>query len=202
MKSQIRKGLAIEVAELYPPQGQWTEEDYFALPDRNRIVELSEGRIVVPPHPTYTHQTVLQNLFLLIHEFVQQHGLGIVRFAPLPVRLWAGKIREPDLFFIHRDHKDRIGEQVCDIPDLVVEVTSAATRRIDRIEKFAEYARAGIQEYWMVDPEDRTVEVYRLKGGAYELVGKWGMGQTARSALLEGFAVEVERIFEGAGPGV
>lgn len=195
MGARTRGGRTVEVAELYPPQGQWTEEDFFALPDRNRIVELSEGRLVVPPHPTYTHQTALQNLFLALHALIERHKLGVVRFAPLPVRLWAGKIREPDIFFIAREHVGRIGEQVCGVPDLVVEVTSPATRRTDRVEKFAEYAQAGVLEYWIVDPEAQTVEVYELKGGAYELIGKWGMGQTAHSVLLVGFTVEVDRIF-------
>ncbi|WP_448590633.1 Uma2 family endonuclease [Thermoflexus hugenholtzii] len=195
MKGLGKRARTMEVAELYPPPGQWTEEEYFMLPDRNRIVELSEGRLVVPPHSTYTHQTALQNIFLALHAFVEEHRLGIVRFAPLPVRLWAGKIREPDVFFIAREHMDRIGEQACGVPDLVVEVTSPATRRTDRVEKFVEYARAEVREYWIVDPEARTVEIYGLEGGAYELVGKWGLGQRARSRLLEGFEIEVNRIF-------
>lgn len=58
-----------------------------------------------------------------------------------------------------------------------------------------EYARAGVREYWIVDPEARTVEIYGLESGAYELVGKWGSGQRARSRLLEGFEIEVDRIF-------
>lgn len=60
---------ATAIAELFPPQGQWTERDYFALPDTNRYVELSEGRLIMPPHPTYAHQTALQNLFLKLNEF-------------------------------------------------------------------------------------------------------------------------------------
>jgi Uma2 family endonuclease len=139
------------VAELFPPQGQWTEEDYFALPDTNRYVELYDGELVMPPHPTFRHQEALKRLFIRLNAFVEGHGLGVVQIAPLPVRLWPGKIREPDVFFIAKEHTDRIGEHVSGVPDLLVEVTSPSTARLDRMEKFAEYARAGVPEYWVVD---------------------------------------------------
>ena len=184
------------VAELYPPQGQWTEEDYFALPDTHRLVELSEGRLIMPPHPTYSHQTALQNLFLKLQAFVEEHRLGIVRFAPLPVRLWPGKIREPDIFFIAKEHADRLGEQACGVPDLVVEVLSPATHRTDRLEKFLEYAKAGVSEYWLVDPAGQTLEVFALREGAYELLGRFGPGETARSQLLPSFEVAADEVFQ------
>ena len=132
--------LAVEVAQLWPPQGQWTEADYFALPDTNRLIELSEGELIMPPHPTETHQRVVLNLVRLLDAFVIRHDLGVVRFAPLPVRLWPGKIREPDILFVAKEHADRIGEQAYGPPDLVVEVTSSSTWRIDRLEKPVEYA--------------------------------------------------------------
>ncbi len=182
------------VAELYPPQGQWTEEDYCSLPEANRYLELSEGRLIMPPHPTYSHQTALQNLFLKLQAFVEERRLGVVRFAPLPVRLWPGKIREPDIFFISKGHEGRIGERVCGVPDLIVEVTSPSTLKTERMEKFHEYAKAGVAEYWLVDLKERTIEVYLLQQGAYLLRGKWGAGETASSKLLRGFAVGVEEV--------
>ena len=194
MRRKVPKGNLAPVADLYPPQGQWTEVDYFSLPDTNRYVELSEGRLIMSPHPTYSHQTALQNLFLRLQAFVEEHRLGIVRFAPLPVRLWPGKIREPDIFFIAKEHKDRIGEEVCGVPDLVVEVTSSSTLKTDRMEKFQEYAQAGVAEYWIVDPQERTIEVYFLKQGAYVLYGKWRAGEQASSYLLTGFSVKVDEV--------
>jgi len=189
--------LAVEVAQLWPPQGQWTEPDYFGLPDTNRLIELSEGELVMPPHPTHTHQAVLARLFVELRTFVQAHDLGTVQLAPLPVRLWPGKIREPDILFVAKEHADRIGEKLYGPPDLVMEVTSPGTRRIDRVEKFVEYAQAGVREYWIVDPDSRTVEVFVLREGAYELLGKWDDGEMARSEVLEGFEVAVEEAFAG-----
>jgi len=197
-KKGSRSGKAAPVAELYPPQGEWTEEDYFALPDTSRLVELSEGRLIMPPHPTLAHQEAVKRLFLRLHAFAEERKLGTVEIAPLPVRLWPGKIREPDIFFIAKEHEDRLGEQVCGVPDLVIEVISPGTRRIDRHEKPYEYAKAGVRELWLVDPEPKTVEVYLLKEEAYEPVGKWGMGETARSELLKGFEVPVDEIFRSS----
>jgi Uma2 family endonuclease len=193
--TQEKSRLAVEVAELYPPQGQWTEADYFALPETNRSLELSDGELLMPPHPTYSHQRIVFELAMLLRRFVEERDLGEVHIAPLPVRLWPGKIREPAVLFMAHAHRDRISEQVLGPPDLVVEVTSPSTRQVDRLEKTVEYARAGIPEYWIVDPEAHTVEVFVLREGAYDLLGKWGMGATAHSALLAGFQVAVANLF-------
>ncbi len=147
----------------------------------------------MPPHPTYAHQTALQNLFLQLNEFVESRQLGVVRFAPLPVRLWPGEIREPDIFFISKEHHDRIGEQACGVPDLVVEVLSPATREADRGEKFFEYAKAGVHEYWLLDPEKRSIEVYTLHGQVYEPFVL--SGERACSKLLNGFCVSPHEVF-------
>ncbi|MBI3330003.1 MAG: Uma2 family endonuclease [Nitrospinae bacterium] len=186
---------AIEVAELYPPQGEWTEANYFALPDTNRLLELSKGELIMPPHPTRSHQAAVQRFFVRIDTFVQERDLGEVYITPLPVRLWPGKIREPDVLFMAREHRERMAEQAFGPPDLVMEVLSPSTRSTDRVEKFAEYAQAGIPEYWIVDHDARTAEVFVLRAGVYELLGKWGADETAHSALLESFQVHVGDLF-------
>ncbi|MGQ9710720.1 MAG: Uma2 family endonuclease [Anaerolineae bacterium] len=187
--------LTLEVAQLWPLRGQWTEADYFALPDTNRYIELSEGELVMPPHPTRSHQKAVEELFVRLRTFVQDNELGEVHVAPLPVRLWPGKIREPDVLFVAREHSDRIGEQFFGVPDLVMEVTLSGTQRTDRVEKLVEYAQAGVEEYWIVDPEAQTIEVFELRQDAYVLLDKWRVGETAQSALLEGFAIAVADVF-------
>ena len=184
-----------QIAALWPHQGEWSEADYFALPDTNHLVELSEGVLIMPPHPTETHQRVLDALYAAMRAFVHGHDLGIIRFAPLPVRLWPGKIREPDILFVSHTHVDRVGEQFYGPPDLVVEIISPSTRRTDRGVKMLEYARAGVDEYWLVDPEAHTVEVYTLAEEVYTLLGQFSAGQMARSQVLSGFEVSVDEVF-------
>ncbi|MCA9982475.1 MAG: Uma2 family endonuclease, partial [Anaerolineales bacterium] len=106
-----------------------------------------------------------------------------------------GKIREPDVMFYSEAHRDRLGGTVSGIPDMVAEVVSPGSRQADRRDKFHEYALAGIGEYWLVEPEQTTVEVFVLVDGVYELVVKAGAGQVAQSRLLAGFEVEVTAVF-------
>jgi len=195
MQIEAKKNLAVEVASLYPPQGEWTEEDYFSLPDTNRYVELSEGKLIIPPHPTRSHQVALLKLYKHMDAFVTEHKLGEVITAPLPVRLWPGKIREPDILFVAKEHSNRIDEKVYGVPDLVVEVVSPSTERTDRVEKFKEYEKAGVREYWIVDPDKKIVEIYGLRGSQYILLGRYNSLQTASSEILKGFNVKVEELF-------
>lgn len=190
--------LTVDVARLFPPQGQWTEDAYLALPESNYLVELSDGELIMMSPATETHQRVLMALFLKMHAFIEAEKLGTIRFAPLPVRLWPDKIRKPDILFVSNEHADRIGEKFYGPPDLVVEVVSPSTRHADRVEKFTEYAAAGIPEYWLVDPEDQTVEVFTLQERAYVLEIKVELGESARSQVLEGFSVPVDEVFSPA----
>jgi Uma2 family endonuclease len=184
------------VAQLWPPQGQWTEDAYFSLPDTNRITELSDGELILMPPPSFTHQRVLDNLYSRLKAFVGERDLGVTVFAPLAVRLWPGKIREPDIMFYAEAHRDRIGEQVSGPPDLVAEIVSPGSVKTDRQEKFAEYAQAGVSEYWIVDPAAESVEVYALADGVYLLHERGGLEAQVTSRLLDGFCLEVESLFE------
>ena len=123
----VSKQPTVEILELFPHQGEWTEADYFKLPDTNYYVELSEGRLLIPDMPTDSHQKAVGRLFRTMDTFVEEKGLGEVRIALLPVRLWQGKIREPDIVFMAAAHEDRISEDYWSVPDLVVEVISRST---------------------------------------------------------------------------
>jgi Uma2 family endonuclease len=187
--------LATVVAELFPRQGQWRAHHYFALPEVNRIVELSQGELIIPAMPTNFHQAILDALYAAMRAFVHTRRLGVIRFSSLPVQLWRDTYREPDILFVTNAHRNRIHEQYWDAPDLAVEVISPFTVKTDRVDKFKEYQRAGIGEYWLVDPEAFTIEVFVLKNKRYTQLGKWGMGDKARSKMLKGFTVKVAEVF-------
>jgi Uma2 family endonuclease len=189
---------ALNLARLFPQQGEWREEDYFALPDSNRIIELSEGELIVSPPPSAAHQRAVLRLSITLDAFVQAGGHGEVFIAPFAVRLWEGKIREPDVLFISAAHADRVTPQMVDgAPDWVAEVISPGSRKIDKVEKLADYAQAGIPEYWLVDLETRTIRVYALADAEYALAGTYGAGETARSETLGGFEIAVDDVIGG-----
>jgi Uma2 family endonuclease len=188
---------AWDVALLFPAQGNWTEEDYWALnQNTNWLIELSEGILEVLPMPTPFHQRIVQFLFRALEAFVLAAGNGEVFFAPLPVWLWEGKLREPDIVFvlpgrISDSHRPAQGV------DLVMEVVSEGekNRARDLDIKRREFARAGIPEYWIVDPETATIHVLRLDGDEYQMHGEFALGSTATSVLLPGFALDVTVVF-------
>jgi Uma2 family endonuclease len=190
-------GLATEILELFPGHGEWTEAEYLALPG-NRLIELSEGSIEVLPMPTTFHQMILAFLYRQLETFVDARKLGFVFFSALPVRLWLGKMREPDIIFLASEHKDRIHKQYVELPDLVMEVVSENDPKRDTEIKRSEYAQAGIPEYWIVDPQSKQVLVLTLENGAYLSHGQFAVGQQAVSKLLSGFEVNVEQLFAAA----
>jgi len=186
---------AWEVAYLFPTQGNWTEAEYLAL-DTNHLVELSEGFLEVLPMPTIFHQLIVEFLHTSLKAFVKAHFSGTVLFAPLPVRLWAEKLREPDVVYLRPGRfRDVHGQP--DGADLVMEVVSVGTENRERdLElKRWEYARAGINEYWIVDPQEQRIIVLTLDGRTYREHGVFGPGQTATSVLLPGFALAVAAVF-------
>ncbi len=187
---------AWEIAKIFPAQGTWAEEEYLLLPG-NRLVEFSYGIVEVLSMPSYAHQLVTAWLFEALKAFVRGGGLGTVVFAPMRLRLWAGKYREPDLLFMFKHHRHRIHAQYWDGADLVMEVVSPDDPTRDLETKRREYAQAGIPEYWLVNPLDETITVFRLPEDAlvYAIHGVYDRSSVAESALLPGFTVDVDACF-------
>jgi Uma2 family endonuclease len=184
------------VLNLEPIQGLWTEEQYLKMTDHSRrLLEFSDGCIEVLPMPTDKHQVISRFLFLALFAFVQQLG-GTVLYAPLRLQIRAGKFREPDLLLVC-DAKDARRQNAYWLgADLVVEIVSPDNPERDTIQKRADYAEAGIPEYWIVDPEDETITVLRLAGEQYGEHGLFRRGETATSALLAGFAMPVDDLLD------
>jgi len=187
---------AWDVARLFPPQGSWSEEEYLDLPG-NGLAEFDQGRIEVLGMPSELHQFLVLFLYEALAGYVRQHGLGRVAVAPLPVKLWDGKMREPDVLFMRREHAGRRQGTHWLGADLVMEVMSPDDPRRDRDTKRREYALARIPEYWLIDPVARTVTVFALpaEGEGYAVHGEFGAGQWAESATLQGLAVDVDALF-------
>lgn len=184
-----------EIAYLFPPQGTWSAEEYLAL-GTNRLIEFDNGCVEILPMPTLLHQLIVQWIYHAMYDFVTQQGLGQVLFAPLPVRLWAEKYREPDILFLRPERTRDLHSQPQGA-DLVVEVLSEGevNRRRDLVDKRHDYARAGVSEYWIVDPQERTIEVLTLDGTAYRVHGRFGEAEAATSVLLSGFSLVVADVF-------
>jgi Uma2 family endonuclease len=147
-----------------------TYQDYAALPDDGRRYEIHEGELSVTPAPGSKHQIVSSNLVWALETQVRSRGLGLVLCAPLDVILSDRTIVQPDIVFLATDRVGRISERgVEGGPTLVVEILSPSTRETDRNAKLRLYASYGVPWYWIVDPDARTVETYKLVAGSYTL---------------------------------
>jgi len=174
-----------------------SEEEYFALPT-NRHVEFSQGRLNWLPPVTMTHQSFVGHLCILLNKFVERNKLGVVLIGAFPIRLWSGEYRSPDIIFLLSEHRHRRHENYWETCDLVIEIVSSSNRNHDLETKRIEYAQAGIPEYWLVDPEERTISVLTLQGEKYAVHGVFGENQMATSVLLPGFEVNVSKVWADA----
>jgi Uma2 family endonuclease len=147
-----------------------TYRDYEALPNDGRRYEIHEGELSVTPAPAPRHQRVIGRLYRLLAQHVEARSLGEVFLSPIDVILGETTIVQPDLLFLDATRLGLVsGRGIEGAPTLVVEVLSPATTLIDRSTKLQLYARHGVPYYWIVDPEARRIEVYRLAATAYAL---------------------------------
>ncbi len=182
--------LTWQVAELFPPQGQWTESDFFRL-HGNRMVELVDGTLEILPMPTWLHQLMVKCLLRAVESAIGDDGQALD--APLPVRLFSKTIREPDVMYFAPGSEPADPRGYPDKVDLAMEVVSEGTeaRQRDYKDKRADYLKAGVAEYWIVDPDDRQILVLVLDGDDYKTHGLFSVGQTATGKLLPELRVDV-----------
>jgi Uma2 family endonuclease len=186
-----------QAGPLIPLRGEWTESDFLRLMD-GPGVELSNGSPEYLPAPAEKHQLTAKVLFSELDRFVVEHGLGEVLFAGQRVRAWVGEIREPDVVFIREAHFDRCNDAFWEGADVVMEVVSEGGESRDRILKRHVYTRAGIPEYWIVDPLGETLQILTLSDEDYKLHADLGRGDVAQSPLLPGFSISVDALFSVA----
>lgn len=181
---------AWEAAYLLPPQGRWSEEDFLKF-HSTQMAELAEGRLEILPMPNLKHQRLLKMLLGLLEAAAPPQSL--VLFAPLPTKLFPGTIREPDLLYISPDDLPPSDAEYPSKIDLAMEIVSdgAEARKRDYEDKRLDYAKAGVAEYWIVDPLDQAVTVLVLAGKQYIELGRFVSGQTARGKLLSNLMVDV-----------
>jgi Uma2 family endonuclease len=168
----------------------WTYDEMVAeLPETNQPVELWNGEIIMSPAPHPHHQEIVLNFAQTLKEFVTPEKLGKVYVSPLDVVLTQRRVVQPDVLFISKARLDIIKNYIDGVPDLAMEVISEASWQRDRIEKKALYEQSGLPEYWIVDPDSETIEVFALIKGVYQLHSRAVGAQTAKSKLLPGFGL-------------
>jgi len=182
----------------WPAQGQWHYKAYQRLPDDGRRYEIINGVLYVANAPSLEHQFAVSEIHFHLKLFVREQQLGQVFTAPIEVHLSeTSRPVQPDVLFISTVRQPPLGAQfIAGAPDLIVEVVSPSSIRLDRKVKFDAYEEAGVAEYWIADPKTRSVEVYTLSRGEYALHGQYTGDELIESALLEGLQIKTTLLFQ------
>lgn len=151
-----------------------TYEHYVSLPNDGRRYEILDGGLAVNPSPRLDHQRVAQELFVVLRAWSRRHRLGEVFVVPCDVILDDTTIVVPDVVFVSKSRAAIMTARAIEgAPDLLIEVLSESTERHDRGAKMKLYARYGVDRYWIVDPDARTLEIYALSAGGYTQIGTY-----------------------------
>ena len=181
-------------AELTRPkakaQRHWTYDEMVAeLPETNRPIELWNGEIIMSPAPHPNHQRIVGKFYRVLQEFVEKRELGEVLVSPCDVLLTQKRVVQPDVLFISKARSGIVKNYIDGVPDLAMEVISETSWQRDRIQKKALYEQFGLLEYWIIDPDSETIEVFALIKGVFQLHSRAVGAQIAKSKLLSGFSL-------------
>lgn len=175
----------------------FTVHDYREMPEGPPFYQLIEGELAMSPSPNRAHQKILTNIFTALAWYLVKNPLGELYVAPFDVFLTDLNVYQPDLVFISNERKGILTDQGTEgAPDLVIEILSPRTAKLDRGVKRDIYARTGVQEFWIVDPERKQIEVYDLPKNPDAPAATYTKRQNVKSGLLPKFSVPVTKIFD------
>lgn len=175
------------------PRRLYTYEDLQAFPEDNLRREIIDGELIVTAAPRTRHQDVVMNLAGRLWLYAAEHG-GKVFPAPTDVFFSETSVVEPDVLFLRADHLDKVEQRfVRSAPDLVIEISSPSTRKLELVRKRELYERFGVPEYWYVDLDADLIQVYRLDDG-YGVAHVLGRGDTIEALSVPGFTASVDEI--------
>jgi Uma2 family endonuclease len=179
--------------------GTWTYEDLVAMPDDGRRYEIIEGELFEMPAPILDHARVIANLIAMLIPLVSKLS-GQWFTAPVDVFFPGADPVQPDILVLLPGWQGTLARRgVEGAPDLLIEVVSPASRQHDLLTKRALYGLAGVREYWLVDPEARTVDVLTLDRDALHMLQAASGEEFVTSPILDGSTFPVPAIFAGVG---
>lgn len=176
--------------------GRQTYADYCRLPE-GAPYQLIGGELIMTPAPSTYHEIIRNNIHRVVDKVIFENGLGKLFTAPVDVFLSETEVYQPDLLFVAQNRFSIIEEErINGAPDWVAEILSPSTAYYDLRTKYRAYAQHGVKEYWIVDPKEKSVQVYVLEAGKFRLdqeaVDSKG---EVRSRVIPGFNMSAEDVF-------
>jgi Uma2 family endonuclease len=159
-----------------------TAAEFLELPEvkAGTWLELVDGEVVVSPRPNRYHSHAGIKLIRILDTYIEDRNLGLL-YSELDTVFDEDMVRIPDLLYYGPDRVIPADNSPNDlIPDLCIEILSPSNARTDRVEKFELYKSKGVKFYWIVDPEERTIEAYALTGGEYVSAGRGADDQVVK----------------------
>ncbi len=173
----------------------WTYDEYARLPDDGNRYEIIDGEVLVTPSPSPMHQHILATLIIALRGCVERERLGVV-LPDVDLLFAEGQFLRPDLLFVPNAARAGITTRgVEHAPGLVVEILSPSSGAIDRVKKPRRYRDFGVPEYWVVDPEERVVWVWRFAEGATEAERVEGRLEWRVEGAREGLVLSTKDLF-------
>ncbi len=184
------------------PRDQMTEAEFLDICDEDLRAEFVDGRIIVHSPASLDHVDLSTFIVTLVKMFVDKQSLGRVLGDNFQVRLRPGLRRVPDLVFISNDNKVKITKTEIDgAPDLVVEIVSPDSVERDWRDKYFEYEKAKIREYWVIDPLSKRFQMYCLNAKG-KFVAQPAEKGALKSNVLRGFWLKPEWLWQEPSPNV
>jgi Uma2 family endonuclease len=174
---------------------RYTYKDYAKTPDDVRY-QLIDGELILSPSPTFYHQHISGAMFVELRTWAVSSGIGKVVCAPMDVYFTETDTVQPDILFISEERMHIVEERyVRGAPDLVVEILSPSTSRLDLGAKMELYARHGVPQYWIADPDTRTARTLRLEAGNYAEVASFTENDVLTSDAFPGLRIDLREVF-------
>jgi len=174
---------------------RYTYNDYLLLPEDKRF-EILDGELYMVAAPKTKHQRVSRRLEVALIQHIEERFLGEILHAPYDVILSEENVVQPDILFVRKERSDIIREtNLQGAPDLVIEILSPGSRDKDLELKRKTYARFGIQEYWIVDPDAETAEILLWSEAGYLTAMTYGKSDYLSSPLLPDLNLPLSKVF-------
>jgi Uma2 family endonuclease len=179
-----------------PTTSHWTYEDYVRLAVDDEPFEFIDGRRLVSSVPNAWHQFASQHLGSMLGTYLREKQPGLLLHPPFDTIFAEDTMLQPDIAVLLAEHRDRLQKAgLFGAPDFAIEILSPSTASRDRREKLAVYARYGVREYWLVDPERARIEIFVLEAGLLVKKAAHDSGEARSLAVLPGFSAPLAEVF-------
>jgi len=176
---------------------KYSAQDFERLPEGPPYYQLIEGDLIMSPAPSYSHQRTVGKVFLKLSRLLEEKGQGEVLISSIDVYLDEKNVFQPDIVVLLKEGKAKVEEKgIFGPPDVVVEILSPSTAYYDLIVKKEVYERAGVKEYWLLDPNRKTFEIYKNTEEGFKLSSQAREKGKVLSEILD-LEIDLKDIYEG-----